>query len=267
MTYQSQETGTNTGAPVELYKFVSGAQSWYYTSSDEEISHLGQTYLPSVMKRSDHEIDGTDGESKVEITVALDSEVASLYRIIVPSRTTEVTIYRLHRSEDPPEAIIYWSGRIRAVTWSGVEAKIHCNLLGSFKRQGPNRLYQRLCPHILYSPECGLSPALYKVAGTITAVNGAVLTVDTASSQADGYWTAGYVQAGDDYRTVIAHSGNDLTLTLQMAEAGVGDTVDIFAGCDHSKTTCFNKFGDNTIHYGGTPYLPNKNPFDVGVEG
>lgn len=266
MTYAAQETGIATGAPAELYKFSGFNQTWYYTSADEEINYLGNTYLPGVMKRSENAIEGQDGESNIDLTTARDNEVAMLYRVIVPARTITLTIYRLHRSEVTPEVIVYWQGRIRSVTWKNSEAIINCSLQGTFKRQGPNMLYQKVCPHILYSPRCGVSKEGFKVTGQITAINGSVITTDVAGSQADGYWLAGYAETGGEVRAIIAHSGAVVTLMVPLAEASVGDTLTLYAGCNHSKTDCATKF-NNVLNFGGMPYMPIKNPFDVGVEG
>jgi hypothetical protein len=34
-----------------------------------------------------------------------------------------------------------------------------------------------------------------------------------------------------------------------------GDTFSVLVGCDHTPTTCQNKFG-NRINFGGTPFVP-----------
>jgi hypothetical protein len=39
-----------------------------------------------------------------------------------------------------------------------------------------------------------------------------------------------------------------------------GDIVEVYAGCARDLDTCLNKF-NNTINFGGFPYIPLNNPF------
>ena len=42
--------------------------------------------------------------------------------------------------------------------------------------------------------------------------------------------------------------------------------IDLFAGCAHDLTTCDVKF-DAVLDYGGFPFVPRKNPFNVTLRG
>jgi hypothetical protein len=77
----------------------------------------------------------------------------------------------------------------------------------------------------------------------------------------DGQIIAGEVISnGGERRMVTGQSGTSLTLSYPFAGLGVGDTVTLRKGCDHSFATCKAKFS-NGERYGGFPIVPDKNPF------
>ena len=62
----------------------------------------------------------------------------------------------------------------------------------------------------------------------------------------DGYWRGGYATptvGTQDFRLILAHTGNDLTLLLPFGVDVTGLNLQIFAGCNHELTgDCANKF-------------------------
>jgi len=263
MTYQEKETSVYDGSPVELYKFGVLNQEWYYTSGDEEVVYGGNTYQPSPISRTSPEQSREGGYTKLTLTVQRDHEIAQRYRVYVPLSAMTLTIFRYHRGDG--ETIAFWVGRIRAVTWEGDFAKIECEPISAqLSRDGLRYQFQTQCNHMLYGPGCGLSAVSYKVQGQVEAVDGNTVTASAFSSEADGYFKAGYLFRDLDYRMIVNHVGDTVTLLLPFESLSVGTLVDAYAGCDRSKATCRDKF-DNVLNYGGFPFVPRKNPFNKGL--
>ena len=65
---------------------------------------------------------------------------------------------------------------------------------------------------------------------------------------------------------ILAQSGDTMTLLLPFSLDVAGQDIDLFAGCAHDLTTCDVKFAA-TLNYGGFPFVPRKNPFNVTLRG
>lgn len=266
MSYDAIETSVHDAQPVELYRFVRGVEVWTQTSADEPIVYQSETYTPVTMQRSapvqSHDADA----GRLSLTVARDHPVAQLFRVIVPAGTVGLTIYRQHRGDG--ECLTWWQGRVRAVAWSGSRAVMQCDALGAMlQRPGLRRHYGAPCGHMLYDGGCGLNAESYKTVATVSSISGNTITSAAFAGQADGYFTAGYLRYGDDdFRMILDHAGSTVTVLLPFEDLAVGDTLYAYAGCDHVPDTCKNKFA-NFANYGGWPFVPIKNPFQVGLEG
>jgi hypothetical protein len=75
----------------------------------------------------------------------------------------------------------------------------------------------------------------------------------------------GYVATGNDYRMVVAQSGDVLTLLIDFAAPMLAQAVTVHAGCSHLIAVCHSKFA-NAIRFGGFPYIPKRNPFETGID-
>ena len=73
--------------------------------------------------------------------------------------------------------------------------------------------------------------------------------------------------AGDDHVSKSSTIPHQSELSFyNFAIPTLGQTVDVFAGCDHSLAICESKFA-NVINYGGFPFVPIKNPFNSSLRG
>jgi hypothetical protein len=99
------------------------------------------------------------------------------------------------------------------------------------------------------------------VAGTITAVSGLSISVDTASTIPDGRLIGGTIGTGNFVRTISSHVGDNLTVIAPLEGAQVGGSVSMCMGCDKSVVSC-NAWHNNLLNFGGEPYIAGKNPFN-----
>lgn len=264
MTYNAAETGMQTGAPVELYDFARGAFHWYYTSADQDIIFESKLWKAATMQRGAIEQTSEQPRNSISLMVARNHEVADLWRVSPPSDVISLTVRRYHVGDNDPAVL--WIGRVLNVEWSGSQATIHCEPAStSIARTGLRRNYQRVCPHVLYSAACGVDKVSKQVEAALTAVGAASLSAAAFDAQPDGYFAGGFVEweveAGNfERRFITGHVGADLTLSTAIGDAlSIGDTVYAYPGCDHTLSTCRDKFS-NRNNYGGFPFVPRKNP-------
>jgi len=264
MTYDARESGLQTANPVELYEFQHGPTYYRYTSSDAPITVDSKLYEPRAISRQ--AIEATQEMARTGITLSMDDTIPllDLFRVHPPGDVVLARIYRTHR--DDSEAVTIWSGRILSVARNGLKAEVRCeSVYTSIKRPGLRRLYQRACPHVLYSAICGLSSATYRETKTVIAVAGTSLTVSDIGGFVAGYFAGGYLEwefetGKFERRGIVDHSGASIVISFPIIGIPNGAAVRIYPGCDHTLATCHAKFS-NALNFGGFPHIPQKNPF------
>lgn len=267
MTYLALETSRDDGQPIELYKFRRGVDEWTYASGDASVVHLGATYTPATIARSEPDLAQGAQRSGASLTLEVprDFAVASLFRgVAPPPGTVTLTIYRKHRAD--AEVVTYWVGRVRGVSWAGARATLECEGLDAMlKRPALRRGVGINCEHMLYDQGCGLVATAFRATGTLASIAGATLQAAVFATQANGWWVSGFVRVGnDDYRMVTAHTGDTVTVLSPFEDLAAGDAIEVFAGCDRTFATCGSKF-NNQPRFGGWPYWPEKNPYKDGL--
>ena len=275
MSYEVIETSVDDGSPMEIYHFQqAGGLSYTYNSGDVIVSYQGVSYTPEALNRNEIVVNGHTSESPLNVKVPSSNPLALSHVKTVPFSKISLTIHRFHRGDvvngviDPAEVILVWKGTVKSVSWEGSIATIECGLLSSaLQRQGPTKMYQRLCRHMLYDDQCTVAEDAHKVSGLVTIPDPekpTELTMAEAAGEPAGKLTAGYARLGaNEYRTIILHSGASITLASAFPSLQTGESLTLFAGCDRSIATCNTTFS-NVENYGGFPYIPTKNPFITG---
>lgn len=259
MSYAAREISATDGAPIELYRFAVGAQHWTYTSGDVAVTWLSETYTLAPIQRGALQASDDAEQAVLDLEAPLTLPPAALFIAAPPAGLMTLTIYRLHRGDS--EVLAQWSGRVAAAEYDGRRVRLRCHqTLADTRATRSPRPAQRQCPLALYSAACGANGEALRLAGSVTAITGATLTVPAAGSQADGWWVGGKLVADAGASLIRAHSGATLVLSAPILGLGVGDAVALYPGCDHQFATCAGKFA-NADNYGGLPWLPAKNPY------
>jgi uncharacterized phage protein (TIGR02218 family) len=272
MTFIAQEQGVETGSPVELYEISYESQTWRYTSGDAPFYDAATTsnYEPLLLNRGNILFSSDFGKSTLDVEVQNDAPFLALFRFTPPSGVVSLTVRRFHRTDGALQIVSLWKGRILSVTWGDVSSTLTCEpIRASVQRIGLRRLFQRQCPHVLYSAACGVSKALYEVVGNVESISGVTINITGVSSFAAGYFAGGFIEyvssafVTTERRMITANAGgtNQLILVTPTLGLAVGDEVRVYPGCDHTLDTNGCVKFDNTINYGGKPYTPTKNPF------
>lgn len=267
MVYQDRENSAVDGSPIEGFKFVGSFKTYLYTSSDREQVINGETYTPIAIQREEIP-SGTQEESQLELRVRLprDVDLVNDYAYAPGPPVLSLEILRYHQGDDSAvEYVTAWKGPVTGFSITGNTASLIVPSIFSVLLTGtiPTVSYQTVCNHRLYDDRCQVSRASFSETSTVQQVQGTEITV-ASSSFADGVLVGGELvnTTTNERRLIIANVGSAITVNLTFAGLSVGDTVEFVAGCDHSFDTCRDKF-NNTLHFGGHPYIPSINPFEV----
>jgi uncharacterized phage protein (TIGR02218 family) len=115
------------------------------------------------------------------------------------------------------------------------------------------------CRAELGDKRCRVAMARRRRFASVVAMDGAVLTLDSAEPVANGWgggrlrWFSGENSGLED--AVARSDGAAVTLRRPPRFEGVGALIEIGEGCDKSIATCAGRFG-NAANFRGEPYLP-----------
>lgn len=251
----------HTLRPAELYRiWRPGTGEWTYTSGDTSVTYNGKTYTPAAIQRGAVSRDADFKTSRLNISINYLKEPIVNFLVNWPVELVWIEVLRLFR-DDATEARVVFLGQVARVSIQGRKAQVECVGFEHFLRQSlPILRYQVQCNRRLFSVECGIANASYKITTTVSvSADGLTLTDSAFGDKADNYFTWGYVQKDDDRRLITAHTGNDISLRYRIYGLTGGDTVTAYAGCDRTFETCKDKF-DNRVNFSGFPWIPLDNP-------
>lgn len=259
MTYDALETSVHGGRPVELYLFQSASEAWQYTSADQDITVSALLYSAVPIGRGEIESGENVAKANLVINTAINTPLVTRWMEHTLDELITLTIYRYHDGD--AEVVAYWKGRVLSISVTGPEASIQCeSVFTSLKRPGLRARYQKSCRHALYQRGCNVTKATFAVAGVVSAVDGAQVTVTGADAFDDRYFTGGMLETADGiFKTITGHAGENLAMSGPVHGLEATDAVTLYPGCDHSMETCDEVF-DNLDNYGGFPWIPPSNP-------
>jgi len=271
-SFDTLESSLESSQPLEIFEIVIGSEPYFYTSAEDTITISGVDYVPEAIARNNIQQTAEDRNREMVITVPAANPVAALYRNVVPSDRASVTVIRLQRSESPVynTQALQFKGQLKSVRFSkdGQTAEIVVRSVeGALNENIPRFTFMGMCNNTLYDDACGVSTTSFNFIGAVSAVTGSVITVTGLSASALDF-VGGFCQptVNSDFRMVIARSGSDLTLLLPFAEDITGGDVQVFAGCDRLMEGDCTQVFDNGDRFGGFHLVPNRNPFQDGLE-
>lgn len=272
MTYDAYESSTQDGSPVELIEFDYGGEWYGYTTSETDTVYNSKTYAALPWRRE--ALQGTSDNNKAPMLIEFFDTVpvAEIFALMPPPTPVSVTLRRFHLNDN--QYIVLFKGRVTNVAWtSDSVVKFTCeSIITSIRRTGLRRMFQKSCPHQLYSQgvgRCNANPDTLKrtaLAGNFT-LSGKTIFSTAFSAASDNYFAGGFIQYFDpatltnEFRFVRSSLANGtLTLSLPATAAAAAAAVEAFPGCNHTMTDCKTKFS-NLPNFGGMPYIPTENPF------
>lgn len=258
---------------ADLYEISVGTQVWRYNSRSKPITYNGNVFLPYPIERGSVAASPEEARNSLSIISSSEFPPAQMFSQSPPTTSVIVNLFNWAILEDGTESVsLLWSGRAMACSWKDEadEVEIQCEPLNiSLGRNALYRRYSKNCPYALYDQDsCKVSKAAYKYTTTVSAIDGLSVTlagVNPAHNYAGGFmeWNAGtHVET----RFIeFAVQGNPIiTLMTPGGSLSVGQSVDIYPGCDRTPTTCNTVFS-NILNFGGWPYMKATNPFDTRI--
>lgn len=263
MAFNDDETSAADGSPIELYKFTGTFQSWFLTSRRSGFTNTEATWEATAISRGSIEY-ATQEEQNVTLSVSLpfNHEIVTKYAFLEAPPSLNLEVYRVHPA-NPDDAVLQWTGEVISWQVEGRVATMKVPTLFNYVLSNPCPAvkYQAPCNHILYDGRCGVSDALFRADQTIVAVNGNQIELD-ASPFTDGDCDGGeMIKNNGERRMIVSNVGVNFVLSSPFADLQVSDTVTLRQGCDHTFTTCKNKF-NNGDRFGGFPLVPDSNPYE-----
>lgn len=262
--YIEDEQSLDRGEPEELYLFNrDDTDYWSFTSIDYDIIYNGRTYTATLIRRSDIILSANSLKNTIDIEMLISNPfILNLLNGLIEGEI-KLTIYRRHKGAN--SFITYWNGYVRGCGCKGNKAIILAGLKdSSLNRNGIMRKYSRNCGIPLYSTLCTISKsdAAFQITGTVLSVDGTTITAAEFDNEDDNWLKGGIFKLDDDtlIQSIIYHVGTTIKISRATTALVEGKTFTAWAGCDHAKATCKNKFS-NKLNYGGQPWLPTKNPF------
>ena len=268
-----------------LYKItlVNGG-TYYYTTSDVPITFNGNTYITAA--KSGVVFNRKTG-SKIKWRIGV--EVDTLQFDLVPNGGTingqdyltaidqgvfdgaDVTFYHAYWPQgswvplvSPTGILTMFAGRVAPVSAGSTSATFTINsYLDLLNQNLPRNIYQAGCINTLGDTGCTINLAALAVAGTVLTGTGAA-SINATLANATGYFNLGKVTFTSGANNGISRgvkqytNGSPSVIALMSPFPNIpaiGDTFNVFPGCDKLQTTCVNKFS-NLPNFRGFPYIP-----------
>jgi uncharacterized phage protein (TIGR02218 family) len=253
---------------IEFYEFRQGNTYWRYTSGDETVTYLGNTYTPTSMKRSAIVNSGELAQANVRINMPIGHDLVEALTGFQTGALTRMTVFAQHRGESDTVQRFY--GRYMNFRFRGAECELRFeSMVTARKEQGLRRTASPACPHTLYDTapmSCGVVKSLYKTIFAPASVNKTQITSAALAAHPDGWFDGGLFEYARpdglmESRSIDTHVGNTITLRAPIPGLIAGLSVDAYPGCDHSLQTCHDKF-DNSDNNGSLPFVPEEDNYD-----
>lgn len=264
------ENSQQDGQPIECYKFSIGANTFQYTSSQEDIrlvySDNGlqrtETYAAEYIKRAAIKPGSKGSSASLEVTVSKDFVIAKMFQGPPPETKVLLKLIRLHRQNNTKYDIIF-TGRVSQSAFEDSECTLTVKMESFMEKQIPNGQRQFTCGNVIYDSKCRLKENDLKVAAHIDRVDGLNIYSSTFANYADGYFANGLFRWNGYVRLITEHEGERIKLKYPLNETAYGEMT-AAPGCDQLFTTCHTRF-KNTLNFNGCPYVPPANPEHTAV--
>ncbi len=270
-TYDVLESSVEDSRPIELYEFVKGAETFRYTSAEDDLTPAADEFAAIAIARGAIAMGSDRNTRNLIVTMPASVGLAQKFIDIPPGEKTSLSIFRYQRDESPTfdTQVLAFTGTVQSVAFpdDGTVAEFALRSREStMNRNVPRFTFMGMCNHILYDAACGVVQTSFDHVGTASGVIDDQITVSGVSGSGLDF-VGGYCKpsAESDFRMIIAQSGNVLTLLLPFQNDPDGANIQCFAGCDHVLTGDCALVFDNVAEFGGYAFVPSKDIFNSGL--
>jgi hypothetical protein len=259
MSFDSLEKSQASGLPWEIYRFETTGQSFFLTSADVAIAYLGQTYVPTTLRREEMEETSEVDSGQIKIYIPSAHPLAQLFLPGLPPAPVQLTGFAGHFGDS--EVVAFYVGSVASSLFTD-ECELTCRSdKYILNRKIPKELFQALCNHIFGDPGCGIDLALFTYAGAVSVIDttGTLITVPAFASTPKSL-KGGYFIQGNSNRAILDHTGATIRLMSGIPNLTVGAACSAVAGCAHTYPACASY--NNVPNFLGFDLIPSINPFD-----
>ncbi len=263
MSYDSVEKSGSGSEPFELYLFSTSGATFALTSADAPIVHLGRSYSPTTISRTEIDQSQEMNAGQMRVTIPKGHPLAALFIPYLPPTPVVLTIYGGHVGD--AEIATIFVGEVASASYTE-QCELACiPEQAKLKKKIPAILYQPGCPRVFGDAGCTVSLGANTSTGSIGAIDssGCVLTIAAFAGLGTSL-RGGYLRRGNDVRMIVDHSGATVTIISPIASLQVGDVVSGVAGCAHTYAACA-AYG-NVANFLGFDLIPTSNPFYGSIE-
>ncbi len=254
-TFDENERSTSQSRPIDLYTITTPTVTYRLTSYPVDVVYAGNTYTATTMDRGDLQI-GQDltGRELVIYLPITHPLVRKFAASGIPEHEVLVVLQRLQEASGEAQEEARGEGNGLSVEGKIAMLRVPSLTDDAMKIRLPVIAVQRLCNHVLYDAQCLVDRTTASSNMSITAIAGNTVTVSfPLAGTGMVFGDIRHAPTGQ-LRMVVAQSGSVLTLNVPLVDAHVGDAVEVAPGCDHTVTTCRDKF-TNVINFGGHPQI------------
>jgi hypothetical protein len=276
------ELSQRAGRPRQLFVFGRQSLALRYTNNGRDVVIGGKTYLAAAIARSEIKLTVESPQDKITVTIPytrnpdaaelpVTQPLGDLCYPYVPQDRISVMCMDYHAKDPDLQAVLRWQGRVSQPVYNHEEGTLELTCVRNgtgdrSRRRGPK--WQKTCWKTVYSTGlrgCLLDPADFTTAGTVTAVNGLVVSAaefaTAAFSLAGGTFTWTRTDGIEESRPIMAHTkgSTDVTLLYGGKDLAVDLAVTALPNCPGTWQACTDR--NNTIHYGGSVYEPIQSPY------
>lgn len=263
MAFWDDEESLEDGVPVELHEFQARDTSvyWRYAAAPADITYSENVYRAVHIEGSPIE-QGTNAlRNQTTVRMDWDCPFAAQYMVAEPEQVIDYRRYKGHGAN----FVCQFVGVVIAVRFrqQNREGDRYAEILidpaaNDLRESGLQLRAGRQCQVPIYSAECGLDRADWRVSGTVATVNFRIVTASLAYPV--GWLSGGDFVARGARRKIVEHIGGTLRLSRDIYGLVAGDPFDAYPGCDHLTGTCHSKFS-NRNNFRGDPYMPAGDPW------
>jgi uncharacterized phage protein (TIGR02218 family) len=261
MAYEDDTTSVQDSAPIELYEIDVPGWTYRMTSYVVDVVHGGFTYTATPgLKRGPTELTSVISNAQ-EVTVTMPNTHTFVMDNVwgkLP-RSLKCRIYILEQVSGQTQLI--WEGRIAGISAAGRLAQVLVPLRidQALSVEVPSVRFQPTCNHALYDARCRVPRLTHDFATTVLTVSGTIVTVNGVAGFSDQHFKAGELVRDIDgeRRLILDQVGTIIRVDYPMRALLPGDSLTLFAGCDHTPETCRNKFF-NISNFGGHPHSSHR---------
>ena len=182
-------------APIELYRFELGGETYLYAAtSGEPCVYKGGIYEPEYIVRTGLHFSGDFAKDVLTLTLPATNAVAALFFSGTPEYAMRLRVFRGSRGAAELPAV--WSGTVNGASFSFSEDAYTCDLsceplAARMERSGLIRNYQINCPHTLYGPHCRVDRTAHRLEARVSESSGSTLTLSLPAGTEDGRFAGG----------------------------------------------------------------------------